>query len=229
LDRVEAEKRILRRGWLAAQTPALQSAILKKARLVSYPAGDFLFHAGDDLGGIYGVVLGGVGIHVPSFTGEVLLTHVARTGVWFGYGPLMFRQSRTLTFSLLEPTELYHVPLAALDDIERTAPEHARAILAVSDFGVAVAMAVVGTLQIRDPDRRIAATLLRVAPPAEDLGPGEPDEVLLTQTQLGELANAGRQQVNRALKRMEARGWLAASYGRIVLTDIGGLRAWLRD
>ncbi|MGI1660940.1 Crp/Fnr family transcriptional regulator [Palleronia sp. KMU-117] len=229
MDRAEAEKRILRRGWLAAQAPALQSAVLKKARLVSYPAGDFLFHAGDDPGGIYGVVRGGVGIHVPSFTGEVLLSHVARTGVWFGYGPLMSGQSRTLTFSLLEATEVYHVPLAALDEIERTAPENARAIHAISDFGVAVSMSVVGTLQIRDPDRRIAATLLRVAPPAEDLSPGEPHEVLLTQTQLAELANAGRQQVNRALKRMEARGWLTASYGRIVFTDLGGVTAWLLD
>jgi hypothetical protein len=104
------------------------------------------------------------------------------------YGPLISGQSRTLTFSLLEATEVYHVPLAALDEIERTAPENARAIHAISDFGVAVSMSVVGTLQLRDSDRRIAATLLRVAPPVEDLEPGAPHEVLLTQTQLGEFA-----------------------------------------
>lgn len=59
------------------------------------------------------------------------------------YGPLISGQSRTLTFSLLEATEVYHVPLAALDEIERTAPENARAIHAISDLGVAVSMSVV--------------------------------------------------------------------------------------
>ena len=229
MDRADAEKRILRRGWLGAQTPALQSAILRRARLMSCPAGDFLFHAGDRPGGIYGIVQGGVGVHIPSFTGEVPLTHVLRAGTWFGYGPLISGQQRTMTFSLLEPTDLYHVPLATLEDIQRSNPEHTRAIYAMSDFAVAVSVAVIGTLQIREPDRRIAATILRVAPPVEDLPPDAPVEVILTQTQLGELANAGRQQVNRALKRMEERGWLTASYGRIVLTEPGGLRAWLLD
>jgi CRP/FNR family transcriptional regulator, cyclic AMP receptor protein len=227
LERADAEKRILRRGWLAVQTAALQSAILRKSRLVSCPAGDFLFHVGDGPGGIYGVVQGGVGVHVPSIIGEVPLTHVLRTGTWFGYGPLLSGQKRTLTFSLTEPTDLFYVPLAALDDIQRSHPAHMRAIFALTDFAVSVSVDVIGTLQIREPNRRIAATLLRVAPPHDDVPPGVPLEVHLTQSQRAELANAGRQQVNRALGRMEEQGWIAASYGRIVLTDPVGLRDWL--
>jgi CRP/FNR family transcriptional regulator, cyclic AMP receptor protein len=227
VDRADAEKRILRRGWLAAQATALQSAILRKARLVSCPAGDFLFHVGDGPGGVYGVLQGGVGVHVPSIIGEVPLTHVLRTGTWFGYGPLLSGQKRSLTFSLLEPTDLFYVPLTALEDIQRSHPEHVRAIFAMSDFAVSVSIEVIGTLQIREPDRRIAATLLRVAPPADDRPSDEPLYVHLTQTQLGELANAGRQQVNRTLKRMEERGWITVSYGKIVLTDVSGMREWL--
>jgi CRP-like cAMP-binding protein len=224
IDRSDAERHILRWGWLADQNDALRRAVLKVARLVHYPAGEFVFHVGDESGGLYGVVTGGVGIHLPSDAGETVLAHVARCGVWFGYGPLLRQRERTLSFSLIEPSHLFHVPLAQALEIGAGSPAQQRAILSVTEYGMDTAVRVIETLLIRRPDRRIAATLLRVASPDEEAG--SPTILRLTQSQLGEMANADRQVVNRALKRFEASGWISVSYGRIDLLDANALRSF---
>jgi CRP-like cAMP-binding protein len=221
IDRAEAERRVLRGGWLADQPEDVQRAVLKAARLIHHPAGEFVFHAGDSEGGLYGVVSGGVGIHLPSDAGETVLAHVIRSGVWFGYGPLLRGRERSLSFSLLEPSLLIHVPLAHAQEIAGRSPLHQRAILSVSEYGMDIATRVIETLLIRNTDRRIAATLLRVAPLRD--GGSSSREVHLTQAQLGEMANAERQVVNRALKRLEANGWIRISYGRIDIVDDAAL------
>lgn len=226
IDRAEAERRILARGWLADQSDDLRRTFLKAARLVPYPAGEFVFHAGDSEGGLYGVVSGGVGVHLPSETGETFLAHVLRSGAWFGYGPLVRGRGRSLSFSLIEPTLLFHLPLASAQEIAGRSLLHQRAVLSVGEYGMDVAMRVIETLLIRKSDRRIAATLLRVAPLQEE-NPAE-CEIQLTQAQLGEMANADRQVVNRVLKQFEAEGWLHVSYSRIRITDAAAIRDLVR-
>lgn len=226
IDRAEAERRILARGWLADQSDDMRRVVLKVARLTLYPAGEFVFHAGDSEGGLYGVVRGGIGVHLPADSGDTLLAHVLRTGVWFGYGPLVRGRRRSLSFSIVEPSLLFHVPLASAQEIAGRSPLYQRAILSVSEYGMDVATRVIETLLIRKSDRRIAATLLRVAPLHEE----EPAacEIQLTQAQLGEMANADRQVVNRVLKRFEAEGWLKVSYGLIRITDAYAMREFMR-
>jgi CRP-like cAMP-binding protein len=222
MDRAEAERRVLHAGWLGDQPEEVRGSVLKVARLILYPAGEFVFHAGDAEGGFCGVVSGGVGVHLPSTAGDTVLAHIIRCGVWFGYGPLVRGRARSLSFSIVEPTLLFHVPLAKAQDIARRSLIHQRSILSVSEYGMDVAVSIIETLLIRNTDRRIAATLLAVAPPRED--GSSSTEVQLTQAQLGEMANAERQVVNRALKRLEAKGWIRVWYGRIHIVDELSLR-----
>jgi CRP-like cAMP-binding protein len=226
IDRADAERRVLQAGWLADQPEDVRRPVLKVARMVHYPAGEFVFHAGDAEGGLYGVVTGGVGVHLPSDEGMTVLAHVLRCGVWFGYGPLVRGRKRTLSFSLIEPSLLFHLPLSNAQEIANRSPSHQRAILSVSEYGMDAATKVIETLLIRNTDRRVAATLLRVAPLPDD-GSCSTD-VFLTQSQLGEMANAERQVVNRALKRLDAKGWIRASYGRIEILDEAALRNFAR-
>jgi CRP/FNR family transcriptional regulator, cyclic AMP receptor protein len=222
IDKAEAERRILRAGWLADQPEDVRRLVLKGARIVDYRAGDFIFHAGDAEGGIYGVITGGVGVHLPSDEGISVLAHILRCGGWFGYGPLVRGRKRSLSFSLVEPSTLFHLPLATAQEIAQASHAHQRAILSVGEYGMDAATKVIETLLIRNTDRRVAGTLLRVA--AHPDGEAGATEVLLTQAQLGEMANAERQVVNRALKRLEAKGIVRVSYGRIGIVDRAALR-----
>jgi CRP/FNR family transcriptional regulator, cyclic AMP receptor protein len=215
---------VLTHGWLTAQPPSFQALVLRKARLVTCPTGTAIIRIGDRAGGIYGVVQGGVGIHVPQIDGSVTLAHIARTGVWFGYGPLITRRPRVLEFSALEPSLLFHVPLAGLEPIMTASSENARALQALSEFNMDIAISTVATLQIRSAERRIAATLLRVAPEEDETG-GQIVDVAVTQAQLGEMANAAREVVNRVLNEFEARAWLKVGYRKVALLDLPSLRS----
>ncbi|GGO38339.1 hypothetical protein GCM10010991_35480 [Gemmobacter aquaticus] len=223
MDRAASERKILQTGWLAAQSPSFQAAIFRQARLTSFPIGSFVYHLGDDVGGIYGVVDGGIGIHVPQNDGSAMLAHIARCGVWFGYGPLLTRRRRVLEFSVLEPSLLFHVPLAQLEAIGAASAENKRALFTISEYGMDVAFHTVATLQIRNVERRIAATLLRVAPLMNGSG-SQPIVVAVTQSQLGEMANAARDVVNRSLARLEARGWVSVAYRTVTLLDPAALQ-----
>jgi CRP/FNR family transcriptional regulator, cyclic AMP receptor protein len=173
-------------------------------------------------GGIYGVITGGVGVHLPSDEGIPVLAHILRCGGWFGYGPLVRGRRRSLSFSLIEPTLMFHVPLSHAQEIAQASLAHQRAIMTISEYGMDVATKVIETLLIRSTDRRIAATLLRIAPAPDD--GWSVIDIIITQSQLGEMANAERQVVNRALKRLEAKGILRVAYGRIEIADRSALR-----
>jgi CRP-like cAMP-binding protein len=224
MDIAEAEQRILRRGWLSEQPDDARAAVLRRARLVRHDAGDFVFHAGEEAGGICGVVSGGIGIYLPTGGGDLRLAHIGRCGVWFGYGPLIRGRRRSLSFSPTETTWLLQVPLAALQEIAATSPIHQRAILSVSEYGMDVAITIIENLLIQNHARRIAATLLRVMPHTD-----ESKDIVLTQSQLGEMASVGRQVVNRELRRMESKDWIRVSYSRIAVLDREGLRRFVES
>jgi CRP-like cAMP-binding protein len=226
MDRAEAEQRILERGWLSEQPEDIRSAVLQRARLVKHERGHVVFNAGDERGGICGVVSGGIGIYLPTGEGDLKLAHVGRSGIWFGYGPLIRGRRRSLSFSPTETTWLMHLALPVLQEIAGTSPVYQRAILSVSEFGMDAAIMIIENLMIQSHARRIAATLLRVAPPGGEGGACAPLEVMLSQSQLGELASVGRQVVNRELQRLEARGWIKSSYTRVSVLDRDALTAF---
>lgn len=215
MERANAEALILQRGWLSEQSEEVRNAVLQRARLVQHTAKDFVFHAGDDGGGICGVVSGGIGIYLPTGGGDLRLAHVGRCGLWFGYGPLVRGRRRSLSFSPTEVTWLLQVPLLALKEVAASSPDHQRAILTVGEYAMDTAIAIIENLLHQNHAQRIAATILRIAPLMED-GDGEAQvDICLTQTQVGEMASVGRQVVNRELQRFEAKGWIKVSYNRI--------------
>lgn len=220
MDRRAAERVVRRRGWLADQDEPFRVEVLAAARLVRMPPGGFLFHVADEPGGVYGLAAGGIGAHLPAADGEVRLADVLRPGTWFGYGPAVRGQRRSMAFSVIEESWLFSLPLSRVQEIARQSPTHLRSVMAMSEYGMDVAMAALGTLLVRATDKRVAATLLRVA------SDGQP--VRLTQAQLGEMANAERQVVNRVLKALAARGWLVAGYGQIEVTDRASLEGFVR-
>lgn len=226
MERATADRRILQRGWLSEQPEDARSAILQRARLVRHDAGDFVFHAGDEAGGICGIVSGGIGIYLPTEGDDLRLAHIGRCGTWFGYGPLIRGRRRALSFSPTETTWLLQVPLPALQEIAGASLALQRAVLSIGEYGMDTAISVIETLLIQNNARRIAATLLRVAPVQLEGRGNEPVDVMLTQSQLGEMASVGRQVVNRELQRLEAKGWVAVSYSRIKMLNRSALTAF---
>lgn len=223
---ISAEDRSrLLQGWLRELDPRLAAAFLDAARLRSFDKGAPLFAPGDQPGGMFGVIRGGVLLSAPASDGLLRPGHIGRAGQWFGTTPSLTGRPRMISAEALEPTVVAHVPVVAVDRLRAVEPDTVMFLVRLSDHGVHLTIRMVADLLIRDTDRRIGAVLLRVTGAGDGIAPEDPRGVPLTHALLAELSNASRESVGRAIAGFAARGWVAARYGRILVQDPAGLAA----
>jgi CRP-like cAMP-binding protein len=217
------------KGWLSAEPEWLRNAILERAVLQIYNQGEYTHFAGDTSSGMFGIADGSFGVMIPSASGELVLCHVLRTGAWFGLGPILTNGPRTLTYRALEKSYVLHVTRSDLDAIARLYPEFYRRIGMLSEGSYyAMGIKVLGDLLVRSGERRIAAVLARLAQGGDGHRTGRSEPIHLSQTDIGQIANASRDRVNRALQKFAKAGWIALDYKTIVIRDIAALEAFVQ-
>jgi CRP-like cAMP-binding protein len=219
MERAAACRTLLARGWLASQPPDFQAALLARATLVAFRAGEPVFHAQDRPGGIYGIADGAIAVLVAAERRAPRLAHVLRCGIWFGHGPLFGGGTRKLGFRAMEAAVMMHVPLQALDDLAQASITGARALGSLANSNMDVAIAAVTDLLIPRAEQRIAATLLRVTGVTARVRQGEPRGYRMTQADLAEMANASRQVVNQTLAGFASKGWVGLGYQQITILN----------
>lgn len=211
-----------RRGWLSTQPKDFRTAIIGPGRIRHLRRGEFLCHEGDAHGGIFGVIAGGIGVIMSRPTGDIGLAGIFRAGDWFGGGPL-HGSVRVVSACATEPSVVLSVELRDLDAIAADDPEARRRYGSMTALNAGYAVRVIAELALPDADRRIAATLLRCTAVLDGVAPPGKRGFMITQSQLGEMANASRNSVNRTLKLFESRGWVKLSYNHIAIADAAGL------
>jgi CRP-like cAMP-binding protein len=92
----------------------------------------------------------------------------------------------------------------------------------------AMGIRVLGDLLVRSGEQRIAAVLTRLAQGGDGQRMGEPAPVHLSQADIGQIANASRDRVNRALQKFAKAGWISLDYKSIVIRDIEALEAFVQ-
>jgi CRP-like cAMP-binding protein len=229
---------LTRKGWLAEIDPLLAQAIVDAGRLLELGRGDSLYHPGDDPGGMYGIVEGGVVISAIGRNGLPVAGHIHRQCGWFGYGSFLEKQQRLLISAANEPSKVLHLPLSDFERLREAFPRASAAFAHLSVRTETIYIAVLTDLLIPNTDRRLAAVLMRVTgvdgPLCDRRQPidpqGEPwaekTGVPLTQAMLAELGNASSHTVARFVERFVQAGWIAWSYGRVRIVDPKALAAF---
>ena len=73
----DSDSYVLReRGWLSRTSPEFQDAVLERCDLLKLGPGTTVFLAGDDTGGMFGIVDGRVELHLPAPEGAASLAHI---------------------------------------------------------------------------------------------------------------------------------------------------------
>jgi CRP/FNR family cyclic AMP-dependent transcriptional regulator len=216
------------RGWLAAQTPHFQRDVLKAGRLRLFKAKESVFEIADDPGGIYGIASGSFFVSVQAQDGTVRLAHVIRPGTWFGHGPALTSQTRTLAFKAAEPSTAIYLPLAAIRKLQADDPAYTRAFASLAEHNIRQPIQALADLLIPRSSQRIAAVLLRVTGALDHAEPYPPDGFVLTQSDLAQMANVSRQVTNATLRRFEANGWLSTTYNRLLIHDASRLEQFVK-
>lgn len=202
---------------------------MEHVTLQIYAPGEYTHFVGDTTGGMFGIADGRFGVMLPAASGELVLCHVLQTGAWFGLGPILTNGPRSLTYRALETSHLLHVSRSDLNTIAHLYPEFYRRIGMLSEGSYyAMGIRVMSDLLVRSGERRIAAVLARLAQGGDGHRTGDTAPIRLSQAEIGQIANASRDRVNRALQKFAKAGWITVDYKAIVIRDIAALEVFVQ-
>src|SRR6218665_52915 len=109
---------LLRTGhWFSSLPQARQDELLSHAAVRRLPAGERLFHRGDQPCGLYAVVEGAMRVGAVSVNGKEALLTLVEPPYWFGEISLFDGQPRTHDAFAEGPTVLLHVSQSALTSL----------------------------------------------------------------------------------------------------------------
>lgn len=213
--RLEIIKAFRRNSWFLRLPAKLQDAIQHSAISLHSDAGRWLYDAGDDAYGLYGVISGSVSIHVqtsfaPSGDSDYALASIVGPGAIFGYAGRLVGKRRLVTAVVREEARLFYISEARLEAIALDMPDlwlHF-AELASEQLVAATRGMVVNARGT--PTERLAAYLRGLTNDLEKVS-----EISITQDELAELSGLSRKTVNQALGKMATRGAVETAYGRI--------------
>ena len=221
---------LARHGWLSFTPPAFQKNVLARIQSREFKKGEAVYRAGDAPGGLWVVLEGAVEIELPPPDTAPHFVHLAAPGFWFGEWPLIWDRPRRLTVIATVPSTLATLPLAECRAILDADPAAWRWIALLSTMSSDLAAGIVSDLLLRDPVKRTAAVLLRVAGVRSHVFvSAEPAQIQLSQERLAHLVNLSRNSIIPILHEFVRLGFIEMSYGSIAIIDVKGLSATIPE
>lgn len=216
----EAVAAALRRSDIFASLDATELDRLAGACRVRRLARDeTVFSRGDTGGGLYLVAQGSVSLSMTSADGGEVVLAVVVPPQTFGELGVIDGGARVATATTRQPSVLVCVPRAEMRRVISSQPVIAVALLSTLTTLVRRLDEHTSDLVLLDLPARFAKFLLGAAQvtPA-DVRPGVsvPVDLRLSQTELARLIGGSRQQVNRMIATLEARGAIRRQGRRIV-------------
>jgi len=211
-------------GWLSAVPEELRSRIVEACTTRSVKKGEFLWHFGDRVDGLYMILSGCVRAETSeSQHGPSMLT-ILHQGSWIGEAEILGGTRRITTMSALRDCSLLFLSRSDLLALSRQYPEAWRGLGYLASEHMYLAIASMYDLMIRSSPARVAAILLRICGVRVPAFPGiTATDLDVTQTELGQLCNLSRSVVSTVLDDFEKRGLIETRYGRVRILDISSL------
>lgn len=226
----EARSVAMDHGWLSLTHPAFRMAVLERSALQAFSAGETIYCVGDPPGGLYGLILGSVGVSIAPGERGPYLAHFARPGTWLGEGPLITGGPRQVGLTATRACHVLHLPLHAFQEIVAEDPTCWRYVALLTSIHLGTAIGAADDLMIRDHVQRFIAILLRLggcrlASPQNAAA----IEFHVSQEDIAVMANVARTTAGAILRRLAKHGHIDLSYSRVRILAPDALRKMLAD
>lgn len=215
IDLVQARAVLSARGWLTKTPASFREAILSGTSLHHFAEGETIYAQGDRPAGVWGLAQGLVGIELSGQHRDPTYAFFASKGFWIGAHTLVMPGERQVGLVALRPSALLHLPAQTFHALSQTAPEAWRWLAVLPLLQNVIALGTLQDLMLRDPEKRVAAILLRLAGCRGPMASADPDDIFVTQEQLAEMISISRTALGRILRMLQAEGAIARQYGRI--------------
>lgn len=223
MDKLQAVEFVRRNGWLATVPRAIQDEITGRCDLLPVETGAVLYHAGDDAGGLYGVIEGRLEVHLPAHDGGPTLAHIVGPGFWLGDTAAVDGRPRPLSVVAGSASQLLRLPRQELLRVIHGHPstwQYLAQLLARNSYK---SFEIIAALRRSTPVERVAAALCNVMDSHFDA----PSGVQASQSDLAAMTQLGRSSVNTALRTLEAQGLVRRGYASIEVVDLGVLQRFV--
>ena len=205
------------------ELPAEQLSRVRAAIAVrEFAAGACICRKGDPANAWLGVIDGLVKIHSLSPAGKSVTFAGIPAGGWFAEGSVLKGQTFKYDIEALRDSRIAFMPEATFQWLLDTSIPFNRFLLKQLNERLGQFIGMVEHDRLLDPDARVARSLAALF--NTYLYPDADPHVQISQEELGYLAGASRQRVNRALQVLGKAGLIKVDYGLVTVLDLDGLR-----
>jgi CRP/FNR family cyclic AMP-dependent transcriptional regulator len=213
-------KMIQSRGWLSLVPSDFRELVLANAQVRRYKKGEQVYGIGDEAGGLFGVGSGSLEVSLSTQHSLPHVAHIAQPGDWVGEASALTRFPRRIGARASRPTQLFHLPLAAIERMAQTDGTCWRYIGVLGALNTYMALQAGSDLLIRKPEGRCIAALLRLsADPGSDPAYAVLSEIDIAQQDLATLTNMSRNALGDVLRSLDARGLIGQKYRKIQILN----------
>ena len=213
---------LARSSW-TRELPAEQLERVRAAIAVrDFAAGACVCRKGDPANAWLGVIDGLVKIHSLSPAGKSVTFAGIPAGGWFAEGSVLKAQTFKYDIEALRDSRIAFMPEATFHWLLDTSIPFNRFLLQQLNERLGQFIGMVEHDRLLDPDARVARSLAALFNP--HLYPESDPHVQISQEELGYLAGASRQRVNRSLQVLGRAGLIKVDYGLVTVLDLVGLQ-----
>ncbi len=186
-----------------------------------FEAGNTVLRKGDPASAWVGVIDGLVKLHSLSRAGKSVTFAGIPAGGWFGEGSVLKGEPLKYDIVALRDSRIALMPEATFRWLLDTSIAFNRFLLTQLNERLGQFIGMVEHDRLLEPDARVARALAALFNP--HLYPVTETHVQISQEELGYLAGASRQRVNRALQVLAGAGLVEIDYGLVTILDLNGL------
>ena len=208
------------RGLPAEHLARVRAAIVVR----EFEAGSTVCRKGDPASAWVGVIDGLVKIHSLSPSGKSVTFAGIPAGGWFGEGSVLKGEALKYDIVALRDSRMALMPEATFRWLLDTSIPFNRFLLTQLNERLGQFIGMVEHDRLLEPDARVARALAGLFNP--HLYPDTQPHIQISQEELGYLAGASRQRVNRALQVLGAAALIKVDYGLITVLDLAGLQRY---
>lgn len=187
-----------------------------------FEAGACICRKGDPASAWLGVIDGLVKIHSLSPAGKSVTFAGIPAGAWFAEGSVLRGQAFKYDTVALRDSRIALMPEATFRWLLDTSIQFNRFLLKQLNERLGQFIGMVEHDRLLEPDARVARALAALFNP--HLYPDSDPHIQISQEELGYLAGASRQRVNRALQVLGKAGLIKVDYGLVTVRDLDGLQ-----
>lgn len=211
---------------LSSWTRELPAEHLNRVRAAigvrEFAAGACVCRKGDPASAWLGVIDGLVKIHSLSPAGKSVTFAGIPAGGWFAEGSVLKGRPFMYDIVALRDSRIAFMPEATFRWLLDTSIPFNRFLLKQLNERLGQFIGMVEHDRLLEPDARVARALAALFNP--HLYPNSDPHIQISQEELGYLAGASRQRVNRALQVLGKAGLIKVDYGLVTVLDLDGLQ-----